>query len=177
MARMTVVRLAGLLAAVCLAIGDEDDGRDGFLTISEKTIVEHLAILAAPELEGRDSPSLGLSRAADYIEACVREYETLKRRQTYLIKALRIIARVFVRVDIKNEFPTLPADEPFILMSNHYDDGDIFGVAEALRLTDRSLPIRVLAHEDFFARWYTRGILEYFGFIPARYCPGEASGG
>ena len=36
---------------------NDGDGRDGFNTITEKDIREHLVQLASPELEGRDAPS------------------------------------------------------------------------------------------------------------------------
>ena len=41
----------------------------GFTTIDEDDVLDHLKHVAAPELEGRDSPSAGLFRVADYIEA------------------------------------------------------------------------------------------------------------
>lgn len=42
-----------------------EEARD---TIQEEDVERHIAMLAAPELEGRDSPSVGLERAAVYLE-------------------------------------------------------------------------------------------------------------
>ena len=43
-------------------------------TITPEEIEAHLTFLAAPELEGRDSPSRGLDRAAEFLEAELRSY-------------------------------------------------------------------------------------------------------
>ena len=51
-------------------VGAGDDGQDfeaGFASITEKDLLAHATNIASPELEGRDSPSEGLTRAGDYI--------------------------------------------------------------------------------------------------------------
>ena len=47
--------------------------QEGLKTITEEDLEGHLLEIASPHLEGRDSPSEGLSRAADYIEKKLRE--------------------------------------------------------------------------------------------------------
>ncbi len=42
---------------------------EGFSTIEKKDLEAHLVQLASPELEGRDTPSAGLSRAAEYLSS------------------------------------------------------------------------------------------------------------
>ena len=54
-----------LLAQQPPAPGPEFDA--GFASITEKDVLVHLTEIASPELEGRDSPSEGLTRAGDYI--------------------------------------------------------------------------------------------------------------
>ncbi|MAB79233.1 MAG: hypothetical protein CMJ89_07755 [Planctomycetes bacterium] len=59
-------------ALSCLALlasgrGAEGEWKKGFETISEADLEAHLLQIATPHLEGRDSPSEGLSRAAKYI--------------------------------------------------------------------------------------------------------------
>lgn len=66
----------GGAAPVALASGaDRAEGARavGFKTILEKDLERHLVQLASGSLEGRDSPSLGLERAAEYIEARFEE--------------------------------------------------------------------------------------------------------
>ena len=53
-----------LLAAASLLPGEH---RPGFDTITEKDVAADLHALASAPLEGRDSPSVGLTRAGDYI--------------------------------------------------------------------------------------------------------------
>jgi hypothetical protein len=53
--------------------GDGGDGAAGIETITEDELAAHVRELAAPEIEGRASPSEGLTRAAAYIEARFRE--------------------------------------------------------------------------------------------------------
>ena len=48
-----------------------DDARD---TIQERDVERHVAFLAAPELEGRDSPSVGLDTAAAYLSTELERY-------------------------------------------------------------------------------------------------------
>ncbi len=70
------VRLAPLISIVLFLplAGEPLGGGDsalaaGFASIIEKDVVGHLNELAAPHLEGRDSPSEGLFRAGEYIIA------------------------------------------------------------------------------------------------------------
>ncbi len=65
-------RVLATFAALGLAaaFGAPDD--KAFATITEADVAAHLTHIAAPELEGRDSPSVGLSRAADYLEERMR---------------------------------------------------------------------------------------------------------
>ncbi len=53
------------LVALGSAAGDPVHGK-GFATIDEKDLRAHVVFLASPELEGRDTPSAGLERAAEY---------------------------------------------------------------------------------------------------------------
>ena len=55
----------GLLLS--LAVASSGFGA-GFDSIERADLEAHVRRLAAPELEGRDSPSLGLDRAAAYLE-------------------------------------------------------------------------------------------------------------
>ncbi len=64
--------LLGALPSALVSMRD-GDGAEGFATIAEKDLEIHLHEIASPHLEGRDSPSEGLSRAAAYIERCFRE--------------------------------------------------------------------------------------------------------
>ena len=68
-ARLTL--FVPLLALVPLRLGGGDAG-SGLATISSADLARHLVELASPHLEGRDSPSAGLARAAVYIEARMR---------------------------------------------------------------------------------------------------------
>ncbi len=56
-----------------LALRDGGDGAAGFATISEEDLAVHVREIASAEIEGRASPSEGLSRAAAYIEKCFRD--------------------------------------------------------------------------------------------------------
>lgn len=58
--------LTWFLPAV-LQAGAAQDFQAGFASISEKELLVHATELAAPQLEGRDSPSEGLHRAGEYI--------------------------------------------------------------------------------------------------------------
>ena len=49
----------------------------GWETITDEDLLRHLVEVASPELEGRDSPSLGLDRAADYLERALAEADVL----------------------------------------------------------------------------------------------------
>src|SRR5678815_5189828 len=65
-------RLAPFLAAVLCALplppqDPRADYQAGLASITVADLNEHLRHIAAPELEGRDTPSAGLSRAAEYI--------------------------------------------------------------------------------------------------------------
>ncbi len=50
-----------------LGAGAGEELAAGFESITEKDVLVHVTELAAPQLEGRDSPSEGLTRAGDYI--------------------------------------------------------------------------------------------------------------
>ncbi len=52
-----------------LQAGAAQDFEAGFASITEKELLVHVTELAAPQLEGRDSPSEGLQRAGEYIIA------------------------------------------------------------------------------------------------------------
>ncbi len=65
---------ACLLALALPSGGGAPDLGTGFATIREKDVAAHLSEIASPELEGRDSPSPGLERAAAYIEGRLREW-------------------------------------------------------------------------------------------------------
>jgi len=54
-------------AARELAPADEKAHELGFDTITDEDVLEHLEAVASAQLEGRDSPSVGLTRAGDYI--------------------------------------------------------------------------------------------------------------
>lgn len=72
MAAMSPPRTLGLAVLVLAAGGDRGEtagAAAGFATIEQDELYEHVAFLAAPELEGRDTPSAGLERAARYIAA------------------------------------------------------------------------------------------------------------
>lgn len=64
-----------LSALVLLGLGG--DVLDGSKAIEEKSIAEDVAFLARVEMEGRDSPSAGQRRAADYISARFRSFGLL----------------------------------------------------------------------------------------------------
>jgi len=55
----------GLVCALALGLGGEP--HPGHATLSEADLRAHLEILAAPDVEGRDSPSRGLESAAAYV--------------------------------------------------------------------------------------------------------------
>jgi hypothetical protein len=65
---------ASLLLLLLVANGSSGHAA-GFATLSEDDLFEHVAFLASPELEGRDTPSAGLERAADYIAEAFRALE------------------------------------------------------------------------------------------------------
>lgn len=74
---MSWLRIAGgvgstLLLAFPSGAAQPTAQDDGLATILTEDVERHVWNLAAPELEGRDSPSAGLSRAADYIESVFR---------------------------------------------------------------------------------------------------------
>jgi hypothetical protein len=63
-----------LLAA--LPLGDPSDAaawKSGYATILTGDLQKYEVALASPELEGRDTPSAGLARAAEYVEARLLE--------------------------------------------------------------------------------------------------------
>ena len=60
---------------ILLAFGG--DILDGSKAIEEKSIAEDVAFLARVEMEGRDSPSAGQRRAAEYISARFRSFGLL----------------------------------------------------------------------------------------------------
>lgn len=67
------------LAAVALVVGvglvaDDDAHEIGFETILEEDVNAHLELLCSPYLEGRDSPSDGLTFSGDYVAAKLAEY-------------------------------------------------------------------------------------------------------
>ncbi len=63
-----------LTAGLAAPDGDTSAGpAAGFATIVQPDIEADLQALAGPALEGRDSPSAGLSRAADYIAERLRQ--------------------------------------------------------------------------------------------------------
>ncbi len=53
--------------------GDVALWKKGYDTVATSDLEQHERNLASPEMEGRDTPSAGLSRAADYIEKCFRD--------------------------------------------------------------------------------------------------------
>lgn len=56
-----------LLLLGLLLLQEGQDFEAGFASISEKELLVHVTELAAPQLEGRDSPSEGLTRAGEYL--------------------------------------------------------------------------------------------------------------
>jgi len=56
-----------LLLLGLLLLQEGQDFEAGFASISEKELFVHVTELAAPQLEGRDSPSEGLTRAGQYL--------------------------------------------------------------------------------------------------------------
>jgi len=68
------LRWSALGALPLLAAGPALEGPEpGAKTILSKDVEAHVSVLAAPALMGRDSPSLGLERAARYIAARFEE--------------------------------------------------------------------------------------------------------
>ena len=65
--------LAIVLAVLALSEPRPRDHKPGFASITTKDLKAHLAEVASPHLEGRDSPSAGLERAGDYIIARLEE--------------------------------------------------------------------------------------------------------
>ena len=65
--------LALLTLAQAGAKPDEKPFDAGFASITEKELLVHVSEIAAPQLEGRDSPSEGLTRAGDYVIARLKE--------------------------------------------------------------------------------------------------------
>jgi len=63
MAFQTLALLSFLVLSDVETVGT----KAAFATIVEEDVISHIEFLAAPELEGRDSPSRGLERAARYI--------------------------------------------------------------------------------------------------------------
>jgi hypothetical protein len=77
MRRSAALLLVPVVTALLPARGGEGDEEvaaieAAFETITEADLERHVNHLAAPELEGRDSPSAGLDRAAEYIESELR---------------------------------------------------------------------------------------------------------
>jgi hypothetical protein len=69
-----VTLLAAAIAASAALIGSPGSGHAaGFATIEADQVELRLRFLADPELEGRDTPSVGLERAARYIEQRFQE--------------------------------------------------------------------------------------------------------
>jgi hypothetical protein len=58
-----------ILLALLQSKGSEDEKPldEGFASITEKDLLKHVTELAAPQLEGRDTPSEGLTRAGEYV--------------------------------------------------------------------------------------------------------------
>ncbi len=64
-----LVLVALLLPAVVVAVAQKKTSPASYAkTITAEDLKRHLYIIAGPEMEGRDTPSPGLEKAADYIE-------------------------------------------------------------------------------------------------------------
>src|SRR5262245_14762223 len=74
---------AGFVLAGCLSLflfqdkGAQDKAAEaaldaGFASITEKDLLAHENAIAAPQLEGRGSPSKGLTRAGEYVIGCLK---------------------------------------------------------------------------------------------------------
>jgi len=63
-----------IAAPAALLAGQEGEHAKGFATILAKEIEANVTWIAAPELEGRDSPSDGLTRAAQFLEDRLKAY-------------------------------------------------------------------------------------------------------
>lgn len=72
--RVAALIVAPLVLGVASSgLGLEDPHEAGFETIVEDDIGAHLGVLCSPYLEGRDSPSDGLTFALDYVAQCLAE--------------------------------------------------------------------------------------------------------
>ncbi len=74
--RVSAVRILAAfgLALFGLYVPDGDGGHAaGFATITKDDLLKHVSFLASPELEGRDTPSAGLKRAAEFAVDVLRE--------------------------------------------------------------------------------------------------------
>jgi hypothetical protein len=69
------MRLAWLLPLLLLQSQETlpPEFEAGFASITEKDVLAHVTEIAAPQLEGRDSPSKGLTRAGEYIISRLKE--------------------------------------------------------------------------------------------------------
>ena len=69
------LHLLSCLAVCAATLGpQEPDGKAGFATITKDEIAERLGVIAGPDMEGRDSPSDGQTRAAAYLVQRFREF-------------------------------------------------------------------------------------------------------
>jgi hypothetical protein len=148
--------IAGLSALA--SFRSVESGAAGFATIESSEVGERLAHIAGPNMEGRDSPSDGQARAAQYIVERFREFELQPAQDSRA--ALRALG--LAGADSEGEEPTFY--RPFARELSAPDpDG-----CSLLKLEGDDEPTRFELGEDFFpihrAGGSARGPLVFGGF-------------